>query len=83
MQHIELLGETTNITFNSTKRINYFCIRGLWECSNSDKQLTLHSGYLHLVELYTEIMVNKGLSIREECADYFIDVHVLSEQCGQ
>ena len=39
-----------------------------------DKQLTLDSGYLDLVEPYTEIiMVEKGFNIKEECAAYFID----------
>lgn len=35
--------------------------------SISDKQLTLDSVCLDLVEPYTEIMVDKGFNIKEEC----------------
>ena len=41
-----------------------------------DKQLTVDSGYLDLVEPYTVIMVDKGFNIKEECTARFIDVHV-------
>ena len=44
--------------------------------SISDKQLTADSGYPDLVEPYTEIMVDKGFNIKEECAARFMDVHV-------
>ena len=42
----------------------------------ADKQPTLDSGCLDLVEPYTEIMVHKIFNIKEECAARFIDVHV-------
>ena len=36
--------------------------------SISDKALTVESGYLDLMEPYTELMVDKGFNIAEECA---------------
>ena len=51
--------------------------------SMSDKQLTVDSGYLDLVEPYSEIMVDKGFNIKEECATRFIDVHVPPGNRGQ
>ena len=51
--------------------------------SISDKQLTVDSGYLDLVEPYTEIMVNKDFNIKEECAARFIDLHVPPGNRGQ
>ena len=44
--------------------------------SISDKQLTIDSGYLDCVDPHTEIMVDKGFNIIEECAARFITVHV-------
>ena len=51
--------------------------------SISDKQLTVDSGCLDLVEIYSEIMVDKGFNIKEECAARFIDVHVPPQNYGQ
>ena len=51
--------------------------------SISDKQLTVDSGYLDLVEPYSEIMVDKGFNIKKECAARFIDVHVPPGNRGQ
>ena len=51
--------------------------------SISDKKLTIYSCYLNLVEIYSEIMVDKGFNIKEECAARFIDVHVPPGNCGQ
>ena len=51
--------------------------------SISDKQLTIDSGYLDLVDPHTEIMVDKGFNIMEECAARFINVHVPPGKRGQ
>ena len=51
--------------------------------SISDKQLTMDSGYLDLVDPHTEIMVDKGFNIIEECAARFINVHVPPGKRGQ
>ena len=48
-----------------------------------DEQLTVDSGYLDLVEPYTEVMVDEGFNIKEECAARFIDVHVPPGNRGQ
>ena len=49
----------------------------------SDKQLTVDSGCLDLVETCGDIMVDKGFNIKEECAARFIDVHVPPGNRGQ
>ena len=51
--------------------------------SISDKQLTVDSGCLDFVERCSEIMVDKGFNIKEECAAHFIDVHVPPGNYGQ
>ena len=48
-----------------------------------DKQLTVNFGYLDLVEPHSEIMVDKGFDIKEECAACFIDVHCPPGNRGQ
>ena len=40
-------------------------------------------GYLDLVEPYTEIIIDKGFNIKEECTAHFIDVLVPPRNCGQ
>ena len=56
---------------------------GAYGGSILDKQLTLDSGYLDLVEPYTEIMVDKGFNIKEKCAAHLIDVRVPPGNRGQ
>ena len=41
----------------------------------SDKQLTLDCGYLDKVDAHSELMVDKGFNIGEECATRFIHIH--------
>ena len=43
----------------------------------------MDSGYLDLVDPHTEIMVDKGFNIIEECAARFINVHVPPGKRGQ
>ena len=51
--------------------------------SISDKQITLDSGYLDCIDPHTEIMVDKGFNIVEECAARFINVLVPPGKRGQ
>ena len=48
----------------------------------SDKKITKQSGYLDMMEPYTELMVDKGFNIRNECTAKRIYVAVLPGKRG-
>ena len=50
--------------------------------SISDKEITKQSGYLDMMESYTELIVDKGFSISNECAAKRIYVAVLPGKRG-
>ena len=50
--------------------------------SISDKQITKQSSYLDMMEPYTELMVDKGFNIRNECTAKRIYVAVLPGKRG-
>ncbi|XP_057310232.1 uncharacterized protein LOC130648212 [Hydractinia symbiolongicarpus] len=49
----------------------------------SDKELTMQSGYLDFVEPYTDVMVDKGFNIADECAARCINIIVPPGKRGQ
>ncbi|XP_057305232.1 uncharacterized protein LOC130642165 [Hydractinia symbiolongicarpus] len=48
-----------------------------------DKELTIQSGYLDFVEPYTDVMVDKGFNIADECAARCINIIVPPGKRGQ